>query len=413
MNRFVQEKILGNRNVSQWAAYIFYVILLYSFVSIMYTALVLGAPYVYIRIAVAPLALFSFIFIERSSLSNDTRAFLTPFLLIFYVTVAAFYFFGDFLVYTYTIGTALISLTYMSPKGVWRYAITIGIVQFVLLFITGQNMLGPNFSMIQNYLGWITATTLNMVIYLFCKHWSKTRDDLTLAKNEADAAAKIKGDFLSNMSHEIRTPLNAIIGMTAVGNAGRAKPEEVLKKISNASEHLLNIVNDILNMSKLESGKFELNSEPFNFKTTVNRVADIITLTVQGKQQELDIYVDENIPPVLIGDDQRLMQVLMNLLGNAIKFTPNGGKIMLVVDLKSAEEDFCTLEISVTDSGIGMSAEQQESLFTTFFQAESSTARKYGGTGLGWRYQKTSSTSWTGKSPSSQSWARARPLPSP
>ncbi|MCL2873767.1 MAG: ATP-binding protein [Defluviitaleaceae bacterium] len=383
MNAFVRGKILGNLNVSEWAVYIFYILCLYAAVSITYTGTVLGSPHVYIRIVVAFLILLTFVILERSSLDNDNRAFLTPFLLIFYVTGAAFYFTGDFLIYTYTIGVALISLTYMSPKGLVRYLGAISTVQFVLVVVMGQNLLGINFTMMQNYMALLTSIGVNFIIYLFCIRCSKALADLTEAKNVANDAAKAKGVFLSNMSHEIRTPLNAIIGMTAVGKSGSSSAEAALDKIENASQHLLGIVNDILDMSKLESGKLELASEHFNFKEMVGRIVNIMHLSAQDKQQELLVSLDDKIPTVLIGDDQRLTQVIMNLLSNAIKFTPNKGKVELNAYLINKDDEDCTIEISVTDSGIGISSEQQDNLFNVFFQAETSTSRKFGGTGLG------------------------------
>jgi len=345
--------------------------------------MVLGTPHVYIRISVAVLTMVTFVLLERSSLSYDMRAFLMPFSMIFYITVAAFYFTGDFLIYTYTTGIALISLTYMSKKGLARYLIAIGGVQLFFIFVLGQNLMGASFSMVQNYMGLITSIGINFTIYLFCNRFSKAMNDLKDAKNAADAAAMSKSVFLSNMSHEIRTPLNAIIGMTAVGKAGGASAEDALDKVENASQHLLGIVNDILDMSKLESGKLELANEFFNFKEMIERVVNIVGVSTQDKQQELNIFVDEKIPEVLVGDDQRLTQVVMNLMGNAVKFTPKQGKISLNANLIKKDDEACTLEINVTDSGIGISPEQQTSLFSAFFQAESNTSRKFGGTGLG------------------------------
>jgi CheY-like chemotaxis protein len=187
------------------------------------------------------------------------------------------------------------------------------------------------------------------------------------------------------MSHEIRTPMNAIIGMTAIG--GKAPDPErkdyAFSKIEDASKHLLGVINEILDMSKIEANKLELSFEEFSFERMLQKVVNVINFKVEEKHLVFSVDIDHKIPSILVGDDQRLAQVITNLLSNAVKFTPDGGNISLVARLISTFEDVYTVQIEVRDSGIGISAEQQEKLFTSFQQAESGTSRKYGGTGLG------------------------------
>ena len=199
------------------------------------------------------------------------------------------------------------------------------------------------------------------------------------------AASRAKSDFLANMSHEIRTPMNAIIGMVAIGKA-TADPERkdyCLTKIDEASTHLLGVINDILDMSKIEAGKFDLSPEEFNFEKMIQRVVNIVNFRVEGKKQNLMVRLDNKIPKLLIGDDQRLAQVIANLLGNAVKFTPERGAITLNAQLLEEQDGICTIQIKVIDTGIGISYEQQGRLFKSFTQAETDTARRFGGTGLG------------------------------
>jgi CheY-like chemotaxis protein len=183
----------------------------------------------------------------------------------------------------------------------------------------------------------------------------------------------------------MRTPMNAIIGMTAIGKAaeGIERKDYALEKIDTASNHLLGLINDVLDMSKIEAKKLELSSENFNFKKTIRKTADVIGFRVREKDQSFSVYNDEKIPLFLIGDDQRLVQVITNLLSNAVKFTPEKGSITLNADLLAEEDGLCTLQIGVKDTGIGLSGEQQERVFNSFEQAESSITRKFGGTGLG------------------------------
>jgi signal transduction histidine kinase/NACalpha-BTF3-like transcription factor len=224
----------------------------------------------------------------------------------------------------------------------------------------------------------------------------KERND---ALEEARQASQAKTSFLANMSHEMRTPLNAIIGMTAIGKAadGIERKEHCLEKIGEASNHLLALINDILDMSKIEANKFDLSPGDFSFSRMIRKALTVINFRVEEKSQRFTVKIDEAIPDALYGDDQRLSQVIVNLLSNAVKFTPEQGSIILKASLDGnlAPEgecarpapreaaDSCTIRVSVSDSGIGISAEQQSRLFSSFTQADSSTSRKYGGTGLG------------------------------
>jgi CheY-like chemotaxis protein len=198
-------------------------------------------------------------------------------------------------------------------------------------------------------------------------------------------ASRAKSDFLANMSHEIRTPMNAIIGMTAIAKStGETdRKDYCLDKRSDASTHLLGVINDILDMSKIEANKFELSFSEFNFEGMLQKVSNVINFRIEEKHLSFGVYVDKLIPLTLIGDDQRLSQVITNLLSNSVKFTPEGGSINLDARFMKEENGICTIKISVTDSGIGISEEQQARLFTSFEQADNGISRKFGGTGLG------------------------------
>jgi signal transduction histidine kinase/DNA-binding response OmpR family regulator len=205
------------------------------------------------------------------------------------------------------------------------------------------------------------------------------------ALEQAVQASQAKSNFLSNMSHEMRTPMNAIIGMTSIGSAADniERKDYAFGKIEEASTHLLGVINDILDMSKIEANKLELSSVDFNFEKMLQKVASVATFKIEERSQIFHVGIDRRIPVNLIGDDQRLAQVITNLLSNASKFTPEGGNISLDTKFLCEEDGIITLRIQVSDSGIGISDEQQKRLFSSFQQAESGTARKYGGTGLG------------------------------
>ncbi|MDR0494423.1 MAG: response regulator [Treponema sp.] len=216
-------------------------------------------------------------------------------------------------------------------------------------------------------------------------------EQLKVALRNATAASKAKSEFLSNMSHEIRTPLNAITGMTAIGRNTKnmERKDYALEKINVASTHLLGVINDVLDMSKIEANMLELSPVEFNFEKMLQKAVTVFNFRVDEKKQKLTVNIDRAIPKTLIADDQRLAQVITNLLGNAIKFTPEEGSITLDAHFIEEENGLCTILISVSDSGIGINPEQQKRLFNSFQQAESSTTRKYGGSGLGLAISKS------------------------
>jgi PAS domain S-box-containing protein len=208
--------------------------------------------------------------------------------------------------------------------------------------------------------------------------------ELAVAKEQAETASRTKGEFLANMSHEIRTPLNAIIGLSYLATRGEAPPRtrDYLDKIKSSAQALLGIVNDILDVSKIEAGKLTLERTAFSLDEVLTHLADVIGHKASEKGLELLFSVPRELPQELYGDPLRLGQVLLNLAMNAVKFTDKG-QVVVGVEEARREGDRVWLEFSVTDSGIGMTQDQLNRLFQAFSQADSSTTRKYGGTGLG------------------------------
>ncbi|HET6719466.1 MAG TPA: response regulator, partial [Rhodocyclaceae bacterium] len=208
--------------------------------------------------------------------------------------------------------------------------------------------------------------------------------ELSAAKDEAERLTQVKSDFLANMSHEIRTPMNAVLGMLYLALKAELAPavRNQLAKAQGAAHSLLGIINDILDFSKIEAGKLDLDEVEFGLEAVLEQLADAVSFQAENKGLEFLIRYDPTIPTRLVGDPLRLGQILLNLCGNAVKFTERG-QVELGFHRISANESDLVMQVCVRDSGLGMSAEAQQKLFEKFTQADQSTTRRFGGTGLG------------------------------
>jgi PAS domain S-box-containing protein len=223
-----------------------------------------------------------------------------------------------------------------------------------------------------------------MVILRDCFERKQNEAELVKARLAAEAASKAKGEFMANMSHEIRTPLNGVIGMLELASDTNPTPEqrEFLEMAQSAAGSLLGVINDILDFSKVEAGMLELERTEFALAEIVAEAVGIMRITTLKKGLGLSFELAPDVPRFLLGDPVRLKQVLLNLIGNAVKFTQHG-QVSVRVQLERIQDGKAGLKFSVTDTGIGIPIEKQQVIFEAFSQADASTTRKFGGTGLG------------------------------
>jgi signal transduction histidine kinase/CheY-like chemotaxis protein len=272
--------------------------------------------------------------------------------------------------------------TFDAPNG--KLAIgTVPLLGWYMVAFMADSISDYNTAMTALFL--VVLVLLLLIFIIF--NWAIARylKSLRETMESLKSANRAKSSFLATMSHEMRTPMNAIIGMTSIGKKAEdmERKDYSLRKIEGAAVHLLSVINDVLDISKIEADKLELSPVEFSLEKLLQKIVNIINFRMDEKHQKLTINIDKNIPRFIVGDDHRLSQVIINLLSNAVKFSPEKGEIGLDVTLTSEKDGICELRIEVSDNGIGIQPGLQAKLFRSFEQADSGISREFGGTGLG------------------------------
>ena len=224
-----------------------------------------------------------------------------------------------------------------------------------------------------------------MVIFHDTTEINKANLEAARAREHAEKSANAKSEFLSRMSHEMLTPMNAIIGMTAIAKTSKEnkRKDYCLQQIQNSSSQLLELINDILDISKIESEKFQLSKNIFNLKKAINKILKIAKAKTELKNQTLNVKLTPNIPEFVISDENKITKAITHIISNAIKFSPKNGNILIDIEAPFSNEKYCQVLFKVTDNGIGISKEALANLFDSFKQADIGYARKFDGAGLG------------------------------
>ena len=386
MISLVKSLVFRNRDTSKLAPNILIFLVLLLVVRSIYVGLFFPFQYLVLNILLLTLLVFSFWIFEMTIKNRFILSFIAPFAVAFFLTLYAIFVF-DFLIFFYVIGAALISLTYMNPKGMLFYIMLSSVLLFLLL-ILGVNILGEEFSTVHHYINLFLATGVNFLLYFFNRAYTNLIGELEITKERALEASRIKSDFLANMSHEIRTPLNSIIGLTEVISRYTTdkKAAVYLKTLKKSSKHLLTLVNDVLDFSKIEQGIIDVHEVTYSFKNLIKDVMDIIRPRLEGKEPsiELEIDIDKDLMKLsLIGDKTKLSQILINIMTNSLKYTHEGYVCFKAERIHKDSLREVDIRFTIIDTGIGIKEIDKDKLFTEFSRFSMDQNASIEGTGLG------------------------------
>ena len=386
MTNLIKSLVFRDRDVSEMAPNIFLILIVLLVVRSVYVGLFFDSFYFVLNVFLLSTLVFSFWIFETTIKNKFILSIIAPFAVVFFLTLYAVFVF-DFLIFFYTIGASLISLTYMRPKGMLVY-ITLSGVLLLLILVLGVNILGEEFSIVHHYINLFLAMGINALLYLFNKAHTNMIDELEETKEKALEASRIKSDFLANMSHEIRTPLNSIIGLTEIISRYPMDKKAVnyIKTLKKSSKLLLTLINDVLDFSKIEQGIINVHEVTYSFKILIKDVLDIIRPRLEEKDPPIDLEIDideDLLTYSLIGDKTKLTQILINIMTNSLKYTQEGCVCLRAERTHEDLSDGIGIRFMIIDTGIGIGEKDKNKLFTEFSRFNLDQNASIEGTGLG------------------------------
>ena len=386
MPSLVQSFIFRNRPISKLAPHIHLLLVVLLVVRSVYVGLFFDSIYLILNIIMLFALVLSFWIFEMTLKNKFVLSFMTPFAFVFFLTLYAVFVF-DFLIFFYVVGAALMSLTYMKPKGMLIY-IMLSSVFLLLILALGINVLGEGFSPAQHFMSLFLATGLNLLLYFFNKSYTSLIDELEKTKEKALEASRIKSDFLANMSHEIRTPLNSIIGLTEVVSrySTDRKVADYIKTLKKSSSHLLTLVNDVLDFSRIDQDIINVHEATYSFKSLIKDVLDVIRPRLEGKDPpiELDIDIEKDLLTFsLMGDKTKLTQILISIMTNSLKYTQMGYVRLKAERIPNDSSKEVQIRFTIIDTGIGIQEKDKINLFTEFSRFNLDENANIEGAGLG------------------------------
>ena len=381
---FIATRVFQGKYTNELAPNLFLILLSFGIIRTLYALFFFPFSYLPSTSVLMFTCLVLYYVSERFIKSRFALSFIAPFLLLATLIIYAVFVY-DFLIYVYFTAGAVVSITYREPKGFLLFlGMTTAFFLAVMIFF-GANLLGPGFTTVQAYMGLVAAVAMNLILYLFLLQHQKLVGMLQKAEKEAILQSNIKSEFLSRMSHEIRTPLNAVTGLAEVmyKSTRDDKQKDKLKTIMSCCSYLLYLIEEILDFTKIESGKIEIVEVEYDLKTVLKEILDVVRPNLKNSMVELDVSLSPSLVDVTIrGDKNKLKQIVVNILTNSVKYT-NEGSINVTINEKREFPNKFFLLFKVSDTGVGIKEEDLANLYSMFTRFDTIKNTTIQGAGLG------------------------------
>ena len=384
MTNFIASKVFQGKYTNELTPNFFLILVLFGVIRVAYAFFFFDFSYFPPTTVLMVLCIVSLVVTERFIKSAFVTSFVFPFLLMLALIVYAIFIY-DFLIFVYFIACGIVSVTYREQRGFLIYVGLTSLVFLAAMILFDENLLGYYFTTAQHYLGFLAGIMMNLILYLFLVQHLKLVEKLQETERNAILQSNIKTEFLSRMSHEIRTPLNAVTGLAEVMSKSveDAKQKDMLKTIMSCCSHLLYLIDEILDFTKIESGKMDIVETEYDLKTVLKEILDVVRPNLKNSHVELDVSLNPSLVDVTIkGDKNKIKQIVINVLTNSVKYTQVGSISLSINARWKFPDKFCLL-IDISDTGIGIKQEDLASIYNMFTRFDTKKNTTIQGTGLG------------------------------